>query len=146
MDHMNDLDAEMTDAVFTAVQACIADSLAVPKSDIGLESRLMDDLGADSLDLVDIVFTLERKFGINVRETEFNFLTRLDFSSPEVMQNGFLTTEVVERLSVWLTALGSVEDKSRVTPRQLFSSITVASICRVVTQHSAGGQAQAPAG
>jgi acyl carrier protein len=141
MDHMTDLNA-----VFTEVQAAIADSLAVPKSDIRLESRLLDDLGADSLDLVDIIFTLERKFGINVRETEFNFLTRLDFSSPEVMQNGFLTPDVVERLAVWLTGLDSVEDKNRVTPRQLFSSITVASICRVVTRSSAGAHTQAPAG
>src|SRR3954466_15858428 len=103
---MNDLSA-----IFAEVQACIADSLAVPSAEIALESRLVDDLGADSLDLVDIVFTLERKFRINVRETEFNFLTRLDFSSPEVMQNGFLTPEVVERLSAWLTGLSSVPDK-----------------------------------
>ena len=90
----------MTDsAVFEGVRDNIADSLAVAKHEITLQSRLVDDLGVDSLDLVDIVFTLERKFGINVRETEFNFLTRLDFSSPEVMRDGFLTASVVEQLA-----------------------------------------------
>jgi hypothetical protein len=98
---------------------------------------LVDDLGADSLDMVDIVFTLERKFQINVRETEFNFLTSLDFSSPEVMQNGFLTADVVERLSDWLEAIASAPDRSKVTPRQLFSAITVASICGVVERRRA---------
>ena len=65
----------MTDsAVFEGVRDNIADSLAVAKGEITLESRLVDDLGADSLDMVDIIFTLERKFGVYVRETEFKRL------------------------------------------------------------------------
>lgn len=123
----------MTDnAVFEGVRDNIADSLAVPKADISLQSRLVDDLGADSLDLVDIIFTLERKFSINVRETEFNFLTRLDFGSPEVMRDGFLTESVVEKLAAWLPAVAHAPDRSKITPRQLFSMITVESICVVV--------------
>ena len=129
------------DPVFVEVQACIADSLAVPKADVALDCRLVDDLGADSLDLVDIVFTLERKFRINVRETEFNFLTRLDFSSPEVMLNGFLTRDVVERLAPWLSGLAKLPDPNQVTPRQLFSSITVESICSIVQRHAASARA-----
>jgi acyl carrier protein len=128
----------MTDSsVFEAIRDNIADSLAVAKSEITPESRLVDDLGADSLDLVDIVFTLERKFGINVRETEFNFLTRLDFSSPEVMQNGFLTASVVDRLADWLPQVAAVPDRTKITPRLLFSMITVQSICSIVEQRLA---------
>src|SRR3954466_9939204 len=129
---MNDLSA-----IFAEVQACIADSLAVPTADISLESRLVDDRGADSLDLVDIIFTLERKFGINVRETEFNFLTRLDFSSSEVMRDGFLTAAVVDKLADWLPQVTTAPDRSRISPRALFSMITVESICIVVERRLA---------
>ena len=123
----------MTDsAIFEGVRANIADSLALAKDKISLESRLVDDLGADSLDLVDIVFTLERKFGINVRETEFNFLTRLDFSSPEVMRDGFLTAPVVDQLADWVPRVAAAPDRSKISPRALFSMITVESICIVV--------------
>ena len=128
----------MTDsAIFEGVRANIADSLALAKDKISLESRLVDDLGADSLDLVDIVFTLERKFGINVRETEFNFLTRLDFSSPEVMRDGFLTAPVVDKLADWLPQVAAAPDRSKVSPRALFSMITVESICIVVERRLA---------
>jgi len=128
----------MTDnAVFEGVRDNIADSLALPKADISLQSRLVDDLGADSLDLVDIIFTLERKFGINVRETEFNFLTRLDFGSPEVMRDGFLTESVVDKLAAWLPAVEEAPDRGKITPRQLFSMITVESICLVVERRRA---------
>ena len=123
----------MTDeSVFDKVRSSIAESLAVPREDIKLDSRMVDDLGADSLDLVDIIFSLERKFGINVRETEFNFLTRLDFSSPEVMRDGYLTPEVVDRLASWLRGIRETEERDKITPRSLFSMITVESICAVV--------------
>lgn len=131
----------MSDEVFENVRASIAESLAVAPSEIALESRLVDDLGADSLDFVDIVFSLERKFGINVRETEFNFLTRLDFSSPEVMRNGYLTREVVERLGTWLRGVREAKERDQITPRSLFSMITVEAICSVVERRLALDQA-----
>jgi len=122
------------DELLATVRRCVADSLAVPQAELGLESRLVDDLGADSLDFVDIVFMLDRELDIRVRETEFNFLTRLDFSSPEVMKGAHLTEPVVERLAGFLPALRRVPDRTKVTPRELFSLITVESICLVCQQ------------
>ena len=122
---------QIPDTIVSTVRRCVAESLAVPQADLSLESRLVDDLGADSLDFVDIVFMLDRELDIRVRETEFNFLTRLDFSSPDVMKGAHLTEPVVTRLAEWLPALRAVPDRTKVTPRQLFSMITVESICIV---------------
>lgn len=119
------------DNIVSTVRRCVAESLAVQEADLSLESRLVDDLGADSLDFVDIVFMLDRELDIRVRETEFNFLTRLDFSSPDVMKGAHLTEPVVTRLAEWLPALRAVPDRTQVTPRQLFSMITIESICIV---------------
>lgn len=120
--------------VLAVVKRAVAESLAVSPGEIKEESRLIDDLGADSLDFVDIVFMLDRELDIRVRETEFNFLTRLDFSSPDVMKGAHLTMPVVERLSTFLPALRAVPDRTQVTPRQLFSLITIESICLVCEQ------------
>lgn len=120
--------------VLAAVKRAVVDSLAIAPAEVTLESRLVDDLGADSLDFVDIVFTLDRELDIRVRETEFNFLTRLDFSSPEVMTGDHLAPAVVERLSKFLPALAKAPDPAKITPRQLFSMITVESICIVCQQ------------
>lgn len=121
----------ISEKVLNTVRHCVAESLAIPEADIALTSRLIDDLGADSLDFVDIVFSLDSELDIRVRESEFNFITRLDFSSPEVMKGGFLTTEVTDRLAEWLPAMGAVPDRSKITPRQLFSLITIEAICIV---------------
>lgn len=133
---------EIPENIVTTVRRCVADSLAVPQAEVSFESRLVDDLGADSLDFVDIVFMLDRELDIRVRDTEFNFLTRLDFSSPDVMKGAHLTEPVVTRLAEWLPALRAVADLTKVTPRDLFSMITIESIC-IVCQRALDGRARA---
>jgi acyl carrier protein len=140
---MDPIASELRHKVFDSVRRCIVESLAVEPDLVTLESRLIDDLGADSLDFVDIVFMIDHALDIRVRESEFNFLTRLDFSSPEVMKGEFLTEAVIARLETWLPALARVEDKTKVTPRQLFSLITVESICIVAERRIADRQAPA---
>lgn len=134
---MSEVSAELRGRVFSAVRRCVAESLAVPQDDVALESSLIDDLGADSLDFVDIVFMLDRELDVRVRETELDFLTRLDFSSPEVMRDGVLSAAVVDRLGAWLPAIATVPDRTRLTPRQLFSLITVEAICIVAERRLA---------
>jgi acyl carrier protein len=118
--------------VFAALQAMIADSLAIEPSVIALESRLIDDLGADSLDFVDFTFAIEREFGVNLREADMNFLTRLDFSSPTVMQDGFLTQETIAAIGPLIPALQNAPPGERFTPRQLFSLLTVETLCLMI--------------
>jgi acyl carrier protein len=128
------MDQVINPEVLAIVRRTIADSLAVEADDVRLESRLIDDLGADSLDFVDIIFQLDTELDMCVRETEFNFLTRLDFSSPEVMRDGFLTAGVVDRIGAWLPAMRAAPDPNAITPRQLFSMITVEAICLVASR------------
>ena len=114
----------------------IADSLAIDASEISLQSRLIDDLGADSLDFVDLIFAIEKEFGVKVREADFNFLAKLDFTSPTVMQDGFITAETIERLLPLLPALSNVADRDHVTPQQLFSLMTVESLCVMIARQT----------
>ena len=128
---------EIPAQVFDIVRRCVADSLAVEPEKIALTSRLVDDLGADSLDFVDIIFMLDRELDIRVRESEFNFLTRLDFSSPEVMREGRLTEATLARLRDWLPALRELPPDAPVTPGQLFSMITVETLAILVERRLA---------
>jgi acyl carrier protein len=125
------------DDVFPTLRAMIADSLAIDESGVTLQSRLIDDLGADSLDFVDLVFAIEREFGVKLREADLNFLGRLDFSSPTVMKDGFLTAETIDAVSPLLPALQHVADRGHITPGQLFSMLTVESLCLMVERRLA---------
>jgi acyl carrier protein len=120
------------DDVFPRIRALIADSLAVDESTITPESRLIDELGADSLDFVDLTFAIEKAFGVRLRESELNFLARLDFSSPAVMQGGYLTRDTIASVRPLLPALDRVPDPGRVTPGELFSLLTVETLCLMI--------------
>jgi acyl carrier protein len=122
--------------ILSKLRPMIADSLAVDETQVLPDSRLIDDLGADSLDFVDLVFAIEKEFGVKVREADFNFLARLDFSSPEVMRDGFITRNTIDALMPLLPALATAEDRDRITPRQLFSYMTVESLCLMIERHA----------
>ncbi len=52
--------------VLETVAAIIAKELNKKAEDIKMETRLVEDLGADSLDAVEIMFALEEKFGLEI--------------------------------------------------------------------------------
>ena len=52
--------------VFEQLQAIIADQLELDAETITPDSNILDDLGADSLDVVDLIMSVEDEFGIEV--------------------------------------------------------------------------------
>lgn len=63
--------AQMThDKVFSKVQEVLMDALGVDEDEVTLEAKLVGDLNAESIDFLDIVFRLEKAFGIKVEQSE----------------------------------------------------------------------------
>ena len=117
--------------IYAAVQECIAESLAISKQEIHPESRLIDDLGADSLDFLDMIFGLEKRFSTRLRDPKLDLLVRADFSQAQTTQNGRLSTESIEKLSEWLPDL---KDATDITMRNVYSYITVNTLVRLVEE------------
>lgn len=53
-------------SVFEKLQEIIAEQLEIDAEEIDYASNIIDDLGADSLDIVDLVMSVEDEFGIEV--------------------------------------------------------------------------------
>ncbi len=51
---------------FDRVADIIAETASIPREKITPESHVIDDLGIDSLDFLDIVFALDKEYGINI--------------------------------------------------------------------------------
>lgn len=56
--------------IFEKVREILSKELNIPEEDIKLESNFMDDLGIDSLDLVQLVMELEEAFDITIDDAE----------------------------------------------------------------------------
>src|SRR5258707_14533466 len=115
--------------IFPAVRRCVAESLAIEEEKVTLKARLIDDLGADSLDFLDMIFNLEKQFSTKLRDPKLDLLIRADFSQPQATQNGFLSAESVNQLSEWLPEL---KDFGQITARNVYSYITVETLVRLV--------------
>ena len=57
-------------AVIEKVKEIIADQLGVKKEEVTDEAKFIDDLGADSLDTVELVMALEEEFGIEIPDED----------------------------------------------------------------------------
>lgn len=55
---------------FDKVKSLLTVQLGIKEDKIKLESRILEDLGADSLDLVELLMTLEDEFGITVSDEQ----------------------------------------------------------------------------
>lgn len=56
--------------VFDKVKAIIVDQLDVEEEKVTLEASITDDLGADSLDIVDLVMSFEDEFGVEIPDDQ----------------------------------------------------------------------------
>ncbi|MGI6129005.1 MAG: acyl carrier protein [bacterium] len=57
-------------ALFDRVKEIIVDQLGVDEDTVTLEASFVDDLGADSLDIVELVMALEEDFGIEIPDED----------------------------------------------------------------------------
>ncbi|APV50711.1 hypothetical protein BWI17_14065 [Betaproteobacteria bacterium GR16-43] len=117
--------------IFPAVADLLADSLAIDAARIQPDSRLIDDLGMDSLDFVELVFSLERRFDVKMRSAELDMLLRAEFDPKRLVEGRYLPPEDVARMLEWMPNLARA-DAARVTPRDLYGFISVESLVRLV--------------
>ena len=89
------------DEIYSKVSETLVEALNVDDDQITPTATLQGDLGAESIDFLDIVFRLEREFGIKIPRGEL-FPESIFQGDPEFVQDGKLTpkglTELKERM------------------------------------------------
>ena len=83
--------------IYTKVSDTLVEALNVEPEDIKPTSTLQGDLGAESIDFLDIVFRLEREFGIKIPRGEL-FPESIFQGDPEFVQNGRVTDKGLQEL------------------------------------------------
>jgi acyl carrier protein len=85
------------DEIFRKIRGVLVDALGVDDDEVTPESTLMGDLGAESIDFLDIVFRLEKTFGIKVPREEL-FPAESLLNNAELVSNGKLTAKGLAEL------------------------------------------------
>jgi len=88
---------QVSEKIYRKIVKVLVDSLSVEEDDITPTARLQRDLGAESIDFLDIVFRLEREFGINIPRGEL-FPESIFQADPDFVQEGKVTDQGITEL------------------------------------------------
>jgi acyl carrier protein len=83
--------------IYAKVSATLVEALNVDEEDVKPTATLQGDLGAESIDFLDIVFRLEREFGIKIPRNEL-FPESIFQGDPDFVQDGRVTAKGLDEL------------------------------------------------
>ena len=92
----NDMAMEK-EQILEQVKTVMVDALGVDDDEVTPQATLMGDLGAESIDFLDIVFRLEKAFGIKIAREDL-FPAEALMNNPEFVSNGKLTAKGIAEL------------------------------------------------
>src|SRR3954463_7930959 len=85
------------DEIFAKGRSTLVDALNVDEDEVSMKSRLRADLNAESIDFLDIVFRLEKQFGIKIPREEL-FPASIFQGDPKFVTDGKLNADGVKEL------------------------------------------------
>lgn len=116
--------------VFEKVQAALVDALGVDDDEVTPEATMVGDLGAESIDFLDIVFRLEKAFSIEIPRSELfpeDILT-----NSEYVQDGRVTEAGIAELKKRMPFADLTKFESNPTVQDFGNLLTVSDLCRYV--------------
>ncbi len=84
------------DEIYQKVQGVLVDALGVDEDEVTPDAVIKDDLGAESIDFLDISFRLEKAFGIKIGKGEM--MPENLANDPNAVQNGVVTAAGIAEL------------------------------------------------
>ena len=116
--------------VFEKVRTALVDALGVDDDEVQPESTIIGDLGAESIDFLDIVFRLEKSFGIEIPRSE---LTPEDvLTNPTYVQDGKVTPEGIAEIKRRMPFADLSKFEANPVVTEFGNLLTVNDLCRFV--------------
>lgn len=118
------------DQIFSKVRDVLVDALAVDDEEVTESASLINDLGAESIDFLDIVFKLEQSFGIKIAQGEL--FPEGVTQDPKFVKDGMVTADGLTAMKAKLPHVdfSSFESDPRIS--KVASVFTVATIVKFI--------------
>ena len=123
--------------VFEKVRTALVDALGVDDDEVSPEATMVGDLGAESIDFLDIVFRLEKSFGIEIPRSELfpeDILTNAEY-----VQDGRVTEAGVAELKKRMPFADLSKFEANPTVQDFGNLLTVNDLCRYVESKVGSG-------
>jgi acyl carrier protein len=131
-------------AIFPKVAEIMADALGCEVEEVKPDSSLINDLGAESIDFLDIVFRLERAFKVKIPRGKIIEDARGTLSEAEFESGGTVSDAGVTRLKTFLNEVPAERFPSPLKVAEIPKLFTVETFCKIVIRQQKA-QPSAPA-
>ena len=118
------------EGVFEKVQAALVDALGVDDDEVTAEATLVGDLGAESIDFLDIVFRLEKSFEIEIPRSEL-FPEEI-LTSAEYVEDGKVTEAGIAQLKERMPFADLSKFEENPVVQEFGNLLTVTDLCRYI--------------
>ena len=127
-------------ALLPTVSATIADALGCDLEDVKPDASLIDDLDAESIDFLDMVFRLERAFKIKIPRGKIVENARGALSEAEFEHKGVVTETGLAQLEAYLSEVPADRFKTPMKVKDIPRLFTPETFCKLVisAQREAG--------
>ena len=123
----------------TAVQEAVAGALGLGEDEVTPDATLMDDLGAESIDLLDILFRIERATGVKIQASDLAEYMQGGIPDEEFGQEGgFVSEKGLTYLQSIMPQLDVAEQQNTLRPEEVINHFTVANLAEMVSRRAAG--------
>jgi acyl carrier protein len=122
------------EAVFPKVAQVIADALGCDVDDVKLDVPLIEGLDAESIDFLDLVFRLERSFGVKIPRGKIVEDARGDLPEADFEQKGIVTDAGLAQLRGFLTEVPAERFKTPMKVADIPRLFTPETFCKVVVR------------
>jgi acyl carrier protein len=133
-------------AIHPKVAETMADALGRDVAEMRLDASLIDDLSAESIDFLDIVFRLERTFKVKIPRGKLVEDARGQLSEPEFEKGGVVTVAGLERLKTFLNEVPAERFKAPFNVADIPRLFTVETFCKIVLRQQKAAATAATAG
>ncbi len=122
--------APTPEEVFDKVQLALVDALGVDDDEVTPEATLVGDLGAESIDFLDIVFRLEKAFDVEIPRAEL--FPEDILNNAEYVEDGRVSTAGLEQLKQRMPFADLSKFEENPAVQEFANSLTVSDLCRYI--------------
>jgi acyl carrier protein len=128
-----------TTEIQSAVQEAVTGALGVGEDEATPDATLMDDLGAESIDLLDILFRIERSTGVKIQASDLGEYIQGGIPDDQFGdENGIVSPEGIEQLKKVMPQINTDELAGKLEAEKVITLFTVGNLADMVAARSGG--------
>src|SRR6201991_3279110 len=131
----------MADDYLAPVQEAVVNALGLDDDEATPESTLMEELGAESIDLLDILFRIERSLGVKIQASDLGDEIQGGIPDDEFGAGGNVSRKGLEHLTTVMPQIDPDEYDDKLAAEDVIMHFTVQNLADMVARRAAAKEA-----